>query len=180
MEALLPHLRQHFDGMVVKLDVFREKETQVEGWFKGELLAMFSILERIGVVSDVDREVMVDLGGGKRGKIDLRLTHEGRRHWIELKHWLVGKQKGQMWSCRAYLGDGELGPRRDVEKLSTIPASEGAWTLFLATANPGPEDWARSIEHFNAKFGPLRLRAVTDPAEFPKEYFLELADVERG
>ncbi len=81
---------------------------------------------------------------------------------------------------RAYLGDGELGPRRDVEKLSRFPKDEGAWVMFLATANPGREDWDRSIERFNAKFGPLRLRAVTDPAEFPDEYFLGLAEVVRG
>ena len=56
----------------------------------------------------------------------------------------------------------------------------GAWLMFLATGNPGPEDWFGSVERFNKKFKGQRLRAVTDPADFPDEYFLGLAEVERS
>ena len=94
----------------------------------------------------------------------------------------AARQKGEGWSCWAYLGVVRNGPRHEMEKLSRFPKDEGAWLMFLATGNPGPEDWFTSVEKFNRKFGRVshRVRAVTDPADFPDEYFLGLAEVVRG
>jgi hypothetical protein len=160
--------------MLLKLRVFAEQGVQVESWLKGELLALCAILMRMGIVEAFEREVRVD-----GGKIDLRIRLEGRWHWVELKHWLVGEQVGTFYSCCGYFGDADTGVKWDVEKLRRMPPTDGAWLLLLMTANPGQEDWAAGIAKFNERFG-MRIETANETVGFPEEYFLGLARVSRG
>ena len=181
METLIPHIRQHFDAQTLKLGVFRSKGTQVESWFKGELLALFAILERIGIVSDIDREVTVP-----EGRVDMRLRCGGRTHWVELKHFLVGVQAGQNWRCVDYMGAHE-NLARDAEKLCWRDPADGWWVMVLMTSNPGKVDWEQGLAVFRSKFKAVRLvtagssdHELTRPDDFPGEYFLAVARVERN
>ena len=63
-----------------------------------------------------------------------------------------------------------------MEKLKLTSGSK--FVLILATANPGAKDWCRGVEAFNSKFSPLRISSMTDPADFPAQYFLGLLAAE--
>ncbi len=172
MEELLPHVRQHFDGLIQKLDAFARQAVQVESWFKGECLALATNLQQIGVIDGFSREVKV-----AGGRIDFQITMRGRVHWIELKHWLVGKQGDTTYSCKGYFGDRDLGCRADAAKLQSMPAADGAWLWLFMTRNPGEGDWQAGIAKFNERFPELPIRAINPQWEKPEEYFLGVAEV---
>jgi len=173
MERLVPHLRDHFDPLQDRLLCFAKYGVQTEGWFKGEMLFFLDKLVERGIVTTFDREVrretvLVDL--------QVRLN---QLHWLELKHWLIGKQKGTTYGASFYFRDrSSVGIIRDVSKLLACPAGDPRWLLILASANPGVEAWRRGVEGFNDKFKPIRVTSHTDPGEFPTSYFLGLLSVD--
>jgi hypothetical protein len=149
---------------------------QVEGWLKGEILAFLTEEQRVGRLVDFSREVLVGHGRRKADlTVDLRLSGKQCRIWIELKHYLIGWQKGILYNAYAYFNDPTNGIRPDIDKLLAIQ-SPHRYVLILMTANPGIPDWRTAIARFDQKFQ-LQLRALTDPADFPPEFFLGLIAV---
>jgi hypothetical protein len=187
MHTILLHIRQHFDGMTQKLDAFAEHAVQVESWFKGECLALAMILQKLDIITGFAREVRLPTGS----RVDLRLDRPGASHWIELKHWLVGRQKDTTYSCKGYLGDLDLGCRADVAKLKSIPAitaepvatTNQIWLWLFMTRNPGQPDWEAGIARFNERFNTgdtrLKIHPITSADHFPDSWFLGLAEVIR-
>lgn len=152
------------------LRCFVEQGVQVEGWLKGEILAFLTQEKKEGRLVDFDREVLI--GQGRR-KADLTLAMqcgaERFEAWVELKHYLIGEQKGFVWDAYGYFNDRSAGIKPDIDKLLTIPTSN-RYVLILGTANPGREDWKAAIDRFNEKFQSC-VRSLTDPTDFPDEFF---------
>ena len=173
MNELLPHMKQHFDTLQDRLACFREQEVQVEGWFKGEMLLLLTNLRKKGIVEGFDREA------GPGGKVDLIVKIAGSRHCIELKHWLVGVQRGARLTPAFYFGDPTpVGVLRDVDKLSRFEPEDGKWLLILMTDNPRDDLWQRGLERFHSKFCPRVLLPKSQPEQFPDSYFLGLLQIE--
>jgi hypothetical protein len=173
MITLLPHLRHHFDHLQDRLQCFCRAGVQVEGWFKGEMLFLLDGMAASSEIDAFDREVVRQ---GK--KMDLYLTIAGQPHWVELKHWLIGLQRGVRWSPSNYFGDPtSVGISLDVEKLKALDAGGGRWLLILMTANPGQQAWQSGLDKFHTKFAPRVLRSHSEPADFPASYFLGLLEV---
>jgi hypothetical protein len=166
---LLPLLRSHFDALQDRLACFCKYGCQLEGWFKGELLTVLDAALQAGTIVDVDREIATPAG-----KIDLRVTLPGEEPtWIELKHWLIGVQRGTRYGAGFYFGDPtSVGITKDVKKLTDGERAGLGYVLVLMTANPGNDEWRRGIEKFNRKFGPLRITSASSPSDFPAAYFL--------
>ena len=159
------------------LKSFCRHGVQIEGWLKGEILHLLDTKKAEGALPDFDREVA--FGQGRR-RIDLKLTgvNDGDT-WIELKHWLIGYQKGTRYSAGFYFGDpSSVGIRPDVEKLQLARGHK--FIMVLATANPGADGWRDGIETFNRKFSPLQVNPLTDPTDFPEYYFLGLLSTHGG
>jgi hypothetical protein len=176
MLELLPAFRQHFDSLQDRLTCFCDMGIQVEGWFKGELLALLGSLRTQGLVIDFDREVK---SHGR--KIDLAVTTKTEFHWIELKHWLVGRQKGSKWGPGNYFIDrSSIGIVGDVDKLLTVTLPGQLWLLMLLTANPGNEAWREGVDKFNSKFSPRRVKSLTTPSDFPASYFIGMLELCRS
>jgi hypothetical protein len=174
MERLIPHLRTHFDALQDRLLCFTKHGVQTEGWFKGELLVLLETLVQKKVVESFDREVR------QTGALIDLLVVSDRRHWVELKHWLIGTQKGTAYGPSFYFRDSSsVGIVRDARKLLSCPAEDQHWLLILAAANPGVELWRKGIQGFNEKFYPIRLETRTDPAEFPSSDFLGLLHIDQ-
>jgi hypothetical protein len=173
MNQLVPHLRLHFDVLEDRLLCFAMQGIQTEGWFKGEMLVLLERLAQQQVIHSFDREV-----SHLRGRIDFRVDST-QRNWVELKHWLIGKQKGTSYAPSFYFRDPtSVGIVADVRKLATCPHGDPRWLLILMSANPGVDGWKRGIEGFNEKFHPFRIQSYTDPSQFPPSYFLGLLDVQ--
>lgn len=174
MDTLVPALRRHFDTLSDRYECFSRAEVQLEGWFKGELLFALDSLRATGLLRRVDREVKHGAG-----RIDIVVDLAPERHWIELKHWLIGSQKGVLYGPSFYFGDQTLGVVPDIDKLVKIESPARLWLLLLLTQNPGDAAWDSGLRKFHEKFGPRRLRCVTRPSGFPPSYYLGLLEVGR-
>ncbi len=159
------------------LECFCRYAIQVEGWLKGELLCFLDSEKVAGRLINFDREVQLDVG---RKKIDFHLEIPAGTAildvWIELKHWLIGYQKGYKLNAQFYFSDPtSVGIKPDVEKLAKI--KEGSkYLLILTTVNPGEKEWLDGVIGFNKKYPSLLLKSLTNPADFPQSYFLGLLE----
>lgn len=170
MIELLPEMKKYFDMMQDRFTCFYDLGFQSEGWFKGELLTLFCQLQHEGRIEELDREIKIGIG-----TVDIRLRVGNEYHWIELKHWLVGNQKGVRYKPNFYFSDPtSVGITKDIDKLNTLTGYH--WMLILLTANPGIDEWLSGVEKFNRKFTPRQLESRTQPDMFPPAYFLGLLD----
>lgn len=171
---IIPLLRAHFDQLEDRMRCFCKYGSQLEGWFKGELLFLLDSAIVSGEVVGCNREVRT-----AAGNVDLVVkTRDGRTNWIELKHWLIGRQGTYSYGASFYFGDPtSVGISRDVDKLRQLSAGGQRYMLILATANPGVEDWTRGVSKFNEKFAPLHVSPMTNPPDYPEWYFLGLLRV---
>jgi len=159
------------------LSCFARQGIQVEGWFKGELLYFLECQCQVQKRFGFEREKLI--GSGRR-KADLVLSwddlNDGDFVWIELKHWLVGGQKGIDYNAYGYFNDPTNGIKPDVSKLLAIPTLH-RYALILMTANPGTADWQKGVERFESKFA-IKLRSLTDPEHYPSSFFIGLLAID--
>ena len=178
MVDLVSEFRAHLEAVEDRLRVFKKYEFQAEAWFKTELLTWLDAARTRGRVTRVRREVAPS--PASRKKVDVAIDLDGERHWIELKHWLIGEQAGQAWNAGFYFGDDAgFGIHRDADKLVSLTTTGKLWVLVLATANPGSYEWDAGVRKYESKFGSPRIACRTDPTDFPRYYCLGLFEVER-
>lgn len=172
MKGLLQEFKNHFDQLQDRMVSVCQHGVQTEGWFKAELLTLLDKFVKQKRIRGVDREVTC-----ANGKIDLRIDTEFETNFIELKHWLIGKQKDYKYNPIFYFGDKSLGVFKDVEKLLSLPDEYGRWLLLLLSANPGIDAWNSGVAKFNEKFAPYTLTSQSDPSDYPETYFIGLVEV---
>jgi len=171
---LVLSFKKVLDDHDAHLKSFCDHGVQVEGWLKGELLGF---LEQQKVRFSREEKASID----KRKKVDFKIeltTETGTEYaWIELKHWLIGYQKGVKYDASFYFGDPtSVGISQDAKKLTKIP-DNGRYILVLATANPGDEEWQKGLAKFNEKFIDTAVEALTQPRDFPDHYCVGLLKV---
>jgi len=171
MQKIVKKLGHEFDRMQDRMRVFCEQGVQVEGWFKGEFLYCLNLLAEEGSISSFDRERK-----GPSGVTDIYIEENGKCHWGELKHWLIGKQKGKEYGPSFYFGHNNYA-YKDVEKLNAINKPDKRWLLILCTASPDQGSWSNSIEKFNERFSPFWLSSQASPPSVVGSYYLGLLEV---
>jgi len=171
-------LKDYLDTKKEILTCFCGHGVQLEGWFKGELLFFFSNLKNSKDIYDFNREVKPPVANNKIDfKLKLQIDNRIETVWLEIKHWLIGYQKGYKYNAQFYFGDPtSVGIKPDIEKL-TIIKSDNKYMLISMTANPGRNDWQNGVQKFNNKFSNLKIESLTDPAEFEDFYFLGLLKI---
>ncbi|HXG06024.1 MAG TPA: hypothetical protein VNI77_01700 [Nitrososphaera sp.] len=170
MNQLIHSFRIHLETHQDRLRLFSELEFQSEGWFKTEFLLFLSGARSRGDITNFSREVKHN---GKQ--IDFEITQNGITHLVEAKHWLIGEQRGAVWTARNYFQD-ETNIVTDVRKLLEIPNCD-RWILIFATRNPGHNDWQDGVQAFHNKYARLSVVTETDPNQFPEYYFCGLLHV---
>ena len=173
METILQRIREHFDLLSNRFDIFHTLAFQCEGWFKGELLTLMSELRNRHQIQDFAREVHHN-----NMRIDLEIVIADTIQHIELKHWHIGRQGLNTWNAAGYFGDAENGIRHDVQKLTDIVSSGNRWVIVFATVAPDADDWNRGVSMFNRKFAPLKVTSIAQPTEIQRNYFCGLLKVE--
>ena len=166
MKKLLAEINDHFRMLESRLQCFSSNEVQVEAWFKGEMLFLLEQLKGKKFIKDFKAEVPA-MG---RKKIDIWINFQAGQNWVELKHWLIGTQKGNRWRAVDYVYDLE----NKFKKFDAVDAGSHGYVLVLCTENPGEEAWDMAIQKFNANCKPMRLVPCSSVFNYPKSYFLGL------
>jgi hypothetical protein len=170
MRLVIPRLRRHFARLERRLKCFSDYEYQAESWMKAEFLYLLDGMKRQGIVQWIEREK--PCGRGRR-KVDVVFGMRGISHWVELKHWLIGPQKGKVWKLPAYFD----GLEHDAKKLtSVLSARDRGWILVLCTANPRVPEWRSAVKKFNVENNPVRLIRKSAPNQYPGSNFLGLME----
>ncbi len=177
MKDLVSKLAEYLRRSEQQLRCFHTCESQVEGWFKGELLC-FLDQEKLAF----KREKLVDVGGRRRRRIDIWLQFDNSGSsisWVELKHWHIGYQNGNPYGCDWYFKTAKHSScvKPDVEKLLRISEDGDKFMLVLLTKKPSSEEWNSGVEKFNTKFSQLFVRSLTNPSDYPDFFFLGLLHV---
>ena len=177
---LVFRFKEILDSKEEILNCFCKYGVQVEGWLKGELLYFLDGEKSAERIAHFDREVLIGIGKRKVDfKVEMSTGSGTLEAWIELKHWLIGDQKGTPYNAQFYFKDpSSVGIKPDVEKLNEIPDGE-KFLLILTAKNPGMDDWSTGVDRFNEKFSPLHVESLTTPADFPDFYYLGLLKVAR-
>jgi hypothetical protein len=178
LQNIIHHFRTIMDSHQKHLINFCDQGVQLEGWLQGEFLCFLDDQKEIRRIVNFDREVKFS---SSKGRVDFCLEIPGEMSssyiWIELKHWLIGFQKGYKLNPMFYFTDRtSVGIKPDVDKLMQIKEGD-RYLLILCTANPGEEEWLKGVTKFNQKFTPRQVEPLTDPTEFPSIYFLGLLHV---
>ena len=171
-------LKEYLDTKKEIFMCFCDYGVQLEGWFKGELLFFFNNLKNSRELNDFDREVKSPVLNNKIDfKLEFQIENRNEIVWLELKHWLIGYQKGTKYIAQTYFVDPtSVGIKPDIEKLRII-SSDNKYMLVTMTANPGRNDWYNGVQKFNDKFANLKIESLTNPEDFNKSYFLGLLKV---
>ena len=182
MKALISRLAEYLRRSEQQFRCFHQYESQVEGWFKGELLCFLDREKRTGRLHNFGREKKLYVGDERnRIQVDMMLQFDppGSVVWVELKHW-IGRQNNQQFTPSQYFTI----PRKRsdscaycVEKLLTIPGDGDKFMLVPFTPNPGSKEWRAGVEEFNTRFSPLSVRSLTNPDDYPDFFFLGMLPV---
>jgi len=73
IEKLFHEIDEYFLEKKGFIEVFSGSQIQVEGWFKGELIYLFTSLKNKGELQDWDREVKLD-----KKQIDFKVTIDNK------------------------------------------------------------------------------------------------------
>ena len=186
LKALVSRFAEYLRRSEQKLRCFHKYESQVEGWFKGELIYFLDQEKLEGRLPNFEREKKLYIHVGdkrKRMQIDFVLhfaeTDRSRDSWVELKHW-IGTQNNTNFSPSQYF---RVPSKRSdscaqcVERLLAIPEDGDKFMLVPFTPKPGSKDWNAGVRDFNTMFAPLAVRSLTNPDDYPDYFFLGLLRV---
>ena len=185
IETLVSRLAEYLRTSEQQLRCFDQYESQVEGWFKGELIYFLDREKREGRLHDFGREKSA--GNEGNGRIDIKLQFDKSSPFsrVELKHW-IKTQNNTNWYRNYWYFTTANHPtcvKPDVEKLLKIRGDGAKFMLVLCTDNPGSEDWNSGVQKFNNKFSQnlqCSLNSLTNPDDYPDYFFLGLLHVSEG
>jgi hypothetical protein len=175
MIALVSGLKKYLhERSEQQLQCFHRYESQVEGWFKGELLFFLDREKREGRLPKFIREKQFYYNDNQYILVDIVLYFDERDNnrvcWVELKHW-IGYQNNQQWRPSWYFTNNA---KPAVENLLKICEAGDKYMLVLFTPKPDSNEWNSGVEEFNTKFPPLAVRSLTNPDDYPEYFFLGL------
>ncbi len=191
-EAVKSFYKKLIDNNKDYLILFSNLQIQIEGWFRGEIMHYFK--ENRYDMTTKNREVPVT--NEERKKVDLKVKLNNVSYWIELKHLLVGYQKGNKkegnqygnyFSLNFYFYSGTY-ISNDIEKLKKVSWVPKETTYkyvlaFLSTNYPEDkeikngkitskeilEEQVKSILKSERKDGPLINRACLIADDFNED-----------
>lgn len=173
---LFDFIDEHFLAKLEYPRLFADRERQVEGWFKGELIYLFSSLKARGLLTSWEPEALVP-GLGKK-KTDFRLILDDGLAYLEIKALYHGQQRGQMVDLGIYFYKDDVGIWGDVQKLASLEESLGLCILFIYP-RPNTDKWRKVLEAYTQRIAPITLREVSKVSQFPRELYIAKLEILR-
>ena len=188
MKTLVSRLAEYLRRSEQQLRCFHTYESQVEGWFKGELICFLGREKLEGRLPNFEREKKLYVGDERnRIQVDMILQFDppGSVVWVELKHWIKTQNNTNYYRNDWYFTTPSTNcsscVQHGVEKLMKIDGEDGAkFMLVLCTDNPSSNVWNSGVKKFNTRFSPLSVHSLTNPDDYPDYFFLGLLHVAEG
>ncbi len=171
--SLLAEIDRHFltPDALSRIQLFSRHARNVEGWFKGELLYLFSNLASAKAVGDWASEVRIAPESKQRSDFRVRLS-DGML-WVEVKTLFHGIQGGQPVDLGVYFprsADG-VGVTDDLVKLLRIPEGNKELLLFVHP-RPDASAWSEIMSAYARRIAPIAFEETTALADYPPELYI--------
>ena len=173
VEGMRTVMQQH----VNYVQAFHRAESQIEGWFKGEMILLLEGMKRTGNITGFAHLREHPVPGGKQ-KYDFVISAEGATNAVEIKAWLIGKQKGTTYDARWYFTDRAVSKLHgEAEKL--LPWDKGRkFILAYCYRRPEVDDWRLGVKAFTNAFPSYGLQALNEPPDgYPQDFFIGKLEV---
>jgi hypothetical protein len=172
VETLIPYLVEWFERKEQYLRIFSDSDSRLEGWFKGELLVLFTELVRRGIIESFTREANENsLIDHARKQVDFKIVIHGENHLCELKTPCISQSAGTPRNLHFYFSDNDLGLYKDFKKLDQI-SSNNKWVLAFIYPRPNAVEWENTISSLPSSL--QHWSPVTRPVDFQDYLFVSL------
>lgn len=172
MESLIPFINEWFLNKSEYLLTFAQKDSRLEGWFKGELFVLFEKLSAMGIIDKFEREVKIhSMIDDRRKQIDFILHIGGQQNLCEIKALCISQSAGTPRDLNFYFRDDHVGLIKDFKKLEEFN-NPYKWVLAFIYPAPDPNDWCMAIHSL-----PITLKqwkTVTSPIGASQLLFIAL------
>jgi hypothetical protein len=172
MEVLIPAIHEWFAEKREHLAIFADSDCRLEGWFKGELLVLFTRLRRSGAITEFEREANIASGvPGKRIQVDFRVRIGTETHLCELKALCISQAAGTPRNLNFHFRDDHVGIIKDFKKLDAI-AGTNKWLMAFVYPVPDRLVWERAVDSLPASL--RHWRSLNRPTDMVAPLFLSL------
>jgi len=176
MKTLVSRFGEYLRRSEQQLRCFHRCQSQVEGWFKGELLNFLDREKREVRLHDFGREESVN-----GGRIDIKLIFDESSppSWVELKHWIRTQNNTDWYHNNWYFKTANHSScvKPVVENMLNICGDGDKFMLVLCTDKPDLRDWTNGVEAFNNNGVNGHVESLTIPTDYPDYFFLGLLHV---
>jgi len=171
MEELLPNITNLFLEKKDYFEVFAKADTRIEGWFKAELILLFSRLVKAGAIQSFNREFSVYPRSGGRRQIDFKLSIGNQHHFCELKALCISQAAGTPRNLEFYFRDDNVGIIKDLRKLDSLK-NPNRWLLAFVYPSPSEAEWLRNLKSLPDEFS--HWRSISLPTSYPTYVYISL------
>lgn len=154
--------------------IFTQSQRQVEGWFKGELLYLFSSLQDQSQLLSWESEAFLPNNGRK--KSDFKLVINNVPIFLELKTLYTGKQGNSQIDLGIYFYKDTVGIWPDIQKLAAIEVGQGFCILFVYPS-PNPVRWRKTLEAYNTRISPTLIKEISNIEKYPSPLYIAKLEI---
>lgn len=180
-EQLFMEIDRHFLGKLEYPKRFTAATSQVDGWFKGELIYLFTSLQQRKGLEEWAPEVLVPgQDEDKKKRVDFRVKLDNGFAWLEIKCLYWGPTRAQQpTDLSFYFSNDPQEVRGDVLKLASIKEGIGYCIIFIY---PGPErdQWQEILTKFKEKAGDCTFKEKSSISQFPKTLCIAKLEIAQG
>ena len=139
MEEIMEYIKNHFYGKKDYFKVFIDNDSRVEGWFKGELIYIFTKLEKTNIIDKFICEKKVEVSDQKKRKqIDFYIKKGNDKILLEIKSLSISERKTKR-NLNFYFRNDNIGILNDVNKLESIGQYKSKWILAFIYSLPNDD-----------------------------------------
>jgi hypothetical protein len=160
LDRILPQIQSWFAAKENQIQLFADLDTRVEGWFKGELLTLFSELEQQGKIQGFRREANLSSDQRKRIQVDVVVQIDGEPHHCELKAACISRAAGTPRNLHFYFREDHVGFQKDLAKLGLLNVPN-RWLIGFIYPAPTMAEWQREILSLSKNHG--QWQCLTSP-----------------
>lgn len=167
MESIIQHIDEWFIPKKEYFYAFIENDSRLEGWFKAELIVLFSKLSKEKVIDIFYREPKLYDKTGSRKQIDFSITINGIKHYLELKALCISQSKGTPRNLPFYFRNDNVGIIKDFQKLEELGVNN-KWVLGFIYPKPNEKDWIKETNKLD------QWKCLTKLENYPSYIFISL------
>ena len=176
-EQLFSKIDRHFLAKLDYIQRFTSSERQIEGWFKGELIYLFTSLQGKGELEGWEPEVLVPGLGKKR--VDFRVKLDNGFVWLEFKSLYHGQQRGQPIDLGIYFYKDSVGIWDDVQKLASVVEGHSYCVMFIYP-RPEADRWQELLTKYRQLIGNYTFQEQSNVSQFPSDLYIAKIEIAQG